>query len=663
MDKPVRIYTDGVYDLLHRGHIESLKTCKNLFGGNTFLIVGVVGDKSAEGYKRHPIYNEEDRYTIIENIKFVDEIVKDSPLVITEEFLEKYQIDYVVHGFSNPQDQNKQDDFFIIPKKLGKFFEVPYYSKISTTDIIKHIVAYNENISKKQESIQLQELVIDAIDDNKHVQKHGGQDIYDNLSELIDDFSVTTNYLGPCNVAIEHIQKNVDMITHYPKEDQQPYKKKMLDFLDCKNQHLLFGNGATELIDMIIRLYISLMCGNVEKKYYVMDTQYMEYERSCILYGCVRTENITEADVVCIVNPCNPTGKYFESDELKRMLSQCKPNSTILIDESMLFWIGSNFRDNGFLRERDYIQKLKEDKNINLFILHSWSKIFSCTGIRVGTVLCPDKQSYSFLKKYQNPWNCNILGLEYIAKCIEDDAYLKLTWDTTEELRTEQINKILVEFPEWKIHGEKFLSWFWIELPDEIIADKVYKCSKKSNMPIRWGKVGYNKNNFVRVAVRKMENFDKLLLTWKTELKCNLEMSNNNNIIKHVNLDDLLSHESIYEESGNLYYNYLKSIENIVCMPAIIIDEKTNVIIDGHHRLYVLKKMGIKSVDVLAIDYLNQTNIVVNPTDLTITKEFVIQKGLARDYLHAKTTRHMLQVNDELIPIISLSKMVVIKWT
>jgi choline-phosphate cytidylyltransferase len=139
MDKPVRIYTDGVYDLFHRGHVESLKTCKNLFNGNTYLIVGVVSDKSAESYKRLPIYNEEDRYTIIENIKFVDEIVKDSPLIITEEFLEKYKIDYVVHGFSNPQDSNKQDDFFKTPKLLNKFMEVPYYSKISTTYIINKI--------------------------------------------------------------------------------------------------------------------------------------------------------------------------------------------------------------------------------------------------------------------------------------------------------------------------------------------------------------------------------------------------------------------------------------------------------------------------------------------------------------------------------------------
>ena len=136
--KVVRVFTDGVYDLFHRGHIESLNQCKLLFP-NTHLIVGVLSDAVATAYKRPPIYCEDDRYTIMENLKCVDELVRDSPLIMTEEFLEKYKIDLVVHGFSNPKDSQNQDDFFKIPKLLNKFMEVPYYSKISTTDIMKKI--------------------------------------------------------------------------------------------------------------------------------------------------------------------------------------------------------------------------------------------------------------------------------------------------------------------------------------------------------------------------------------------------------------------------------------------------------------------------------------------------------------------------------------------
>ena len=138
-NKIVRVYTDGIYDLFHRGHIESLKICKNLFP-NTHLIVGIIGDESAKNYKREPIYQEDDRYEIIRNIRFVDEIVPAAPLIITEEFINEHKIDYVVHGFSNPSDANKQDDFFKVPIEKNIFMEVPYYSKISTTDIIKKIM-------------------------------------------------------------------------------------------------------------------------------------------------------------------------------------------------------------------------------------------------------------------------------------------------------------------------------------------------------------------------------------------------------------------------------------------------------------------------------------------------------------------------------------------
>lgn len=139
------VYTDGIFDLFHRGHIEYLKACKNIFKDlgeeveKVFLIVGIVNDKDATGYKRIPIYNENDRYEIIENIKCVNKIIKDAPLIITEDFMEQHKIDYVIHSFSNSNDEGAQDEFFKIPIQMGKFKKIQYYSSISTTDIIKKI--------------------------------------------------------------------------------------------------------------------------------------------------------------------------------------------------------------------------------------------------------------------------------------------------------------------------------------------------------------------------------------------------------------------------------------------------------------------------------------------------------------------------------------------
>jgi choline-phosphate cytidylyltransferase len=132
------IYTDGIFDLFHRGHLEYIKHCKETFD-DVFLIVGIVNDKDATEYKRPPIYSENDRYEIVSNIRYVDKIVKDAPLIIDEKFMNEHQIDYVIHSFSNEADEEKQKEFYKFPIMLNKFMKIKYYMSISTTDIIQKI--------------------------------------------------------------------------------------------------------------------------------------------------------------------------------------------------------------------------------------------------------------------------------------------------------------------------------------------------------------------------------------------------------------------------------------------------------------------------------------------------------------------------------------------
>ena len=106
-----RIYVDGIFDLFHRGHLESLRKAKNI-KENVHLIVGVVSDENALKYKRQPIINHKDRIEIIKHIDFVDEVIEDAPLYLTKQFVEDNNIDLVVHGFSNEDDWSKQKDFF-----------------------------------------------------------------------------------------------------------------------------------------------------------------------------------------------------------------------------------------------------------------------------------------------------------------------------------------------------------------------------------------------------------------------------------------------------------------------------------------------------------------------------------------------------------------------
>lgn len=141
----MRIYIDGVFDLFHRGHLESLKYLKseefkNKVGSkDIFLIVGVVSDSDAESYKRKPIIFQDDRVEIIKYNKLVDKVIFPCPLAVDKEFIIKNKIDLVVHGFSDENDFNKQYVFFKEIIEMNKFMRTNYYSKTSTSKIISKI--------------------------------------------------------------------------------------------------------------------------------------------------------------------------------------------------------------------------------------------------------------------------------------------------------------------------------------------------------------------------------------------------------------------------------------------------------------------------------------------------------------------------------------------
>ena len=67
------VFTNGCFDILHRGHIELLKYCKSL--GK--VTVGINSDKSVSNLKgpRRPFFSQEDRKFMLESCKYVDDVI------------------------------------------------------------------------------------------------------------------------------------------------------------------------------------------------------------------------------------------------------------------------------------------------------------------------------------------------------------------------------------------------------------------------------------------------------------------------------------------------------------------------------------------------------------------------------------------------------------
>ena len=154
------IFCDGVFDLFHEGHLKHLKKIKKYFKTPIHLIVGLINDKTAEQYKRTPIFNETDRKKILLSCKYVDNVVLMDTLIIDENFINKYNIDFIFHAFSNKNDSIKQGKFYEIPRNLNKFIEIEYNKGISTTAILKNIHLNWKDIWEKKGTVDTQDLFL-----------------------------------------------------------------------------------------------------------------------------------------------------------------------------------------------------------------------------------------------------------------------------------------------------------------------------------------------------------------------------------------------------------------------------------------------------------------------------------------------------------------------
>ena len=69
----MKVFTNGCFDVLHRGHIELLSYCANI--GE--VLVGLNSDKSVKRLKGNdrPVNNEKDRKLILESIRYVNEVI------------------------------------------------------------------------------------------------------------------------------------------------------------------------------------------------------------------------------------------------------------------------------------------------------------------------------------------------------------------------------------------------------------------------------------------------------------------------------------------------------------------------------------------------------------------------------------------------------------
>jgi threonine-phosphate decarboxylase len=223
-------------------------------------------------------------------------------------------------------------------------------------------------------------------------------------SDAIIDFSSNINLYQPQTA----LHVNNTTLTKYAESTYKEFKTVIAKKYALKKSQIALYNGATAAISA---LFDSLK----QKKVTLYAPLYGEYEKAALqskkdIYKINRIENIDATvpknSIVVFVNPSTPEGSFYELEAL--FAEWKKKKCTVILDESFL-----EFEDHPSFRQ--IIDSYKK-----LYIIQSFSKFYSCAGVRIGAVFSHKKN----IKKLKAPlWNISSLDVAFLQERLSDEAF------------------------------------------------------------------------------------------------------------------------------------------------------------------------------------------------------------------------------------------------
>jgi len=222
-----------------------------------------------------------------------------------------------------------------------------------------------------------------------------------------------------CSPRVSRALASCSNFNIYPDNGQVLLRQSLAEYAGIDAGHIVAGNGSNQLIDLILRLFVStgdevisftptfgiygfstVLCGG----------KLVEVSRNedfTVNIAAVKTAVTDKTKVIILANPNNPSGTLTPQQDILELVDSGIP---VLVDEAYYEFSGQTVVP--------LVSRYQ-----NLMVLRTFSKWAGLAGLRVGYGLFPPKVA-DILIRTKIPYNVNVAALVAVQESLKDVDYL-----------------------------------------------------------------------------------------------------------------------------------------------------------------------------------------------------------------------------------------------
>ena len=360
------------------------------------------------------------------------------------------------------------------------------------------------NFSKKNKSTKEKEFNKEKVNINS---VHGADinsaaELYGLEADKIIDFSSNINPF-----IVESMDKivaaGVENLQKYPDIKYRRLRKNIADYLRVEDSYIIPGNGATEIIYLLMR--------NLSGRLAIINPTFSEYRKGAEIAGLSVVDFVMdwkkdfkldldkiyrrkdEFDSIFICNPNNPDGSVREIKKLLEFAE--KEGKLLIVDETFIEFADSE-------KDRSLVNMVEKSKN--LFIIRAVTKFFGIPGIRLGYGISSNRELLQKDADEKEPWTINSFADSASDFIFKEEEYIRKSKEYFSKERVCMINEIN------KIDGIKAFNsdanFILVRFENRNVLDVKENLLKRAGLLIRDASnfIGLD-SSFARVAIKNHE--------------------------------------------------------------------------------------------------------------------------------------------------------------